>query len=66
MASARATPMRWRCPPGELAGETVVVLRVEADELHQLLHPLAAVLLVPYAVDGQRVPDHRARPGGAN
>ena len=37
-ASARAMPMRWRWPPENSDGKAVVVLGVEADELHQLLH----------------------------
>ena len=31
-------PMRCRWPPENSDGEAVVVLGVEADELHQLLH----------------------------
>ena len=42
-------------PAGELGRETVVVLRVEPDQLHQFLNPPAAALLVAYAVDSQRV-----------
>jgi len=32
------TPMRWRWPPEKLGGVPVVVLGVEADPLHELLH----------------------------
>ena len=37
-ARARATPMRWRWPPGELVREPVRVLGREADDAQQLVH----------------------------
>ena len=45
---------------GELGREAVVVLGVEADELHQLLHLALALVAVGDAVDGERVADDRA------
>ena len=47
---------------GELGREPVVVLRVEPDQLHDLLDPLLAVRAVGDAVDRERVPDDRADP----
>ena len=47
---------------GELGREAVVVLGVEADELHQLLDPLLALGAAGDAVDGERVADDRADP----
>ena len=41
MASARAMPMRCALAARELVREAVVVLRVQADDLEQLLHALA-------------------------
>ena len=45
---------------GELGREAVVVLGVQPDQLHQLLHPPLAVGAVGDAVDGERVADDRA------
>ena len=50
---------------GELGREAVVVLGVEADQLHQLLHPPLALAPVGDAVDGERVADDRADPARA-
>src|SRR6478735_6495167 len=47
---------------GELRREAVVVLGVEADELHQLLHPAPLSLRVVDLVDLERVADDRAHP----
>ena len=44
----------------ELRREAVVVLGVQADELHQLLHLAPPLLAVRDAVDGERVADDRA------
>ena len=49
-------------PAGELGREAVVVLRVEADELHQLLDPPLALRARGGVVDGERVADDRADP----
>ena len=49
-------------PAGELRRVAVVVLGVEADDLHQLLHAPLAVALVADAVDGERLGDDRADP----
>src|SRR4029450_9242112 len=47
---------------GELGREPVVVLGVEADDLHQLLDPLLELLAVGKAVDLERVADDRPDP----
>src|ERR1700760_1257856 len=47
---------------GELGREPVVVLRVESDQLHDLLDPLLAVRAVGDAVDRERVTDDRPDP----
>src|SRR5262249_52863417 len=49
-------------PAGELRGEPVVVLGVEAHELHQLLHPTLPLGAGGGAVDVERVTDDRADP----
>ncbi len=47
---------------GELGREPVVVLRVEADQLHDLLHPAFAVGAAGDTVDGERVADDGPHP----
>src|SRR4051812_27394923 len=47
---------------GELRREPVVVLRVQADELHQLLNSALAVAALADPVDAERVTDDRADP----
>ena len=47
-------------PAGEVGGEPVVVLGVEPDQLHQLLHPAFAFGAVGDPVDGEGIPDDRA------
>ena len=44
-ASARATPIRCRCPPENSCGKPVVVLGVQADDLEQLLDAALALRL---------------------
>ena len=54
-------PMRWRWPPENSRREPVVVLRVEADQLHQLLHAFRRArrrVARPWIVE--RVADDRA------
>ena len=60
-ASARATPIRWRWPPGELVRVAVVVLGVQADLLHQLLDRAAPLdVALVELVDRERLGDDRA------
>jgi hypothetical protein len=47
---------------GELGRVAVVVLGVEPDQLHQLLHPASARRSGADPIDGQRVADDRADP----
>ena len=56
-ARARATPMRCRWPPRELVRVAIEEVRVEADDVEQLGHPLASLGLRPDVVDAERLAD---------
>ena len=61
-ASARAIPMRWRCPARELVRVTTLQRGIEADPQHHLVEPVVDLVPAPDSVNLRRLPDDPAHP----
>ena len=60
-ASARAMPIRCRCPPGELVGVAPHLIGAEPDPFEQLRHALLPAPRRSALVDDERLADNAAR-----